>query len=196
MNNPSHPWAFGVSDLDIKAGALKNDRIDVLVMADSSSAGFYNGPAAAYLLKGGLGDEGTALLRDWVRNGGGLYPIRYFGGDIGISQADTKGLSAPGTILRMVVDNTQPPGYGMRPETPAFFTDGPAYMVDPTKAKSIARFPGDDTRILMSGMMTNGTLLKNKDAVAEATAGNGRIILIGISPIQRGLGGCYLQARV
>lgn len=192
MNNPKYPWAFGISDLDIKAGALENDAIDVLIMCDGTASSFYKGPDVKYPLKGGLGVDGTQKLKEWIQNGGkligtgnggGVYPIAYFGVNLGIQQAPRPNLWGPGSLLRLMVDNTHPIGYGMKSETPAFYLNHVTY--DITTAETVAYWPSSG--VLMSGMLLSPEEIYNKGAVATTTLGNGRIILIGLSPIQRGL---------
>ena len=197
MNNPDHPWAFSLSAVDVKAGALTEDDIDVLIMCDGSARSLYNGPSNSPL-EGGLGADGTAILEDWIEDGGtliginrggGVYPLDYFAADLGVEEADVGELWCPGTIVRAMVDNTHPIGYGMKDEAAAFFYKGPAYEV--TTAQTVASY--SDENLLMSGMIWNEEELYNEGAVVDATLGDGRVILIGFSVIQRNLmDGTYL----
>lgn len=187
-----HEFTFQqVPDPEIIEGNLR-DKYDVLIMADGFAKAFYDGPPQPHpLATRGLGKEGALSLKEFVEkggifigngNGGGLFPIEYFGEELGVKQADRKGLFCPGSILRINVDNTHPIGYGMQGETAAFFWNSPVY--DTTTAQTVAFYAEKNT--LMSGWIKGEDKLFNKAAIVDAPLGEGRVILIGFSTLQRG----------
>jgi len=180
-----------VSDPEIIAGNLR-DKYDVLIMADGFAKVFYDGPLQPHpLATRGLGEEGAQNLKEFVEkggvfigngNGGGLFPIEYFGVDLGVKKADRKDFFCPGSILRINVDNTHPIGYGMASEAAVFFWHSPIY--DSTPAHTVASYPEKNT--LMSGWVKGEDKLFKKAAIVDVPLGDGRVILIGFSVLQRG----------
>lgn len=187
-----HGFSFSqVSDSEIIAGNLR-DKYDVLIMADGSAKAFYDGPPQPHpLATRGLGEESAQNLKEFVEkggvfigngNGGGLFPIEYFGVDLGVKKADRKDFFCPGSILRINVDITHPIGYGMASEAAAFFWHSPIY--DTTPAQTVASYPEKNT--LMSGWIKGEDKLIKKADIVDVPLGDGRVILIGFSVLQRG----------
>lgn len=113
-------------------------------------------------------------------NGGGLFPLEYFGADLGVKKAEIKGLWCPGSILKIKVENTHFIGFGMRSEAAAFFWNSPVYEIK--TAKTVASYADKD--ILMSGWIKGGDKLYNKGAIVDAAYGDGRMVLISFSVLQ------------
>jgi hypothetical protein len=181
-----------LSDLEVLNGDLR-EKYDVIIMADGSSKAFHDGPPQPHPLAArGLGKEGVHSLREFVEKGGtfigngtggGLFPLAYFGADMGVKEADRKGLFCPGSILRTAINIAHPLGFGMPAIFPAFFWNSPVY--EPTTAQTVASYAVKN--VLMSGWITGEDKLVNKAAIVEAPLGQGRLILIGFSVLQRGL---------
>lgn len=187
-----HEFPFHqVSDPEIIEGNLK-DKYDVLIMADGSAKIFYEGPQQPHpLATRGLGTEGAQSLREFITeggtfigngNGGGLFPIEYFSEELEVKKEEEKGFFCPGSILRIKVDNTHPVGFGMPTDAAAFFWNSPIY--DTTEEQTVASYAEKNT--LMSGWMKGEEKLINKAAIVDAPLGEGRVILIGFSVLQRG----------
>lgn len=187
-----HGFSFSqVTDPEIIAGNLK-DKYDVIIMADGIAKALYEGPRQPHpLATRGLGKEGAQSLREFVEkgglflgigNGGGLFPVEYFGPDFGVKKSDRKGFSGPGSILKINVKNTHPIGFGMKSEMAAFFQRSPIY--DTTPAQTVASYAEKD--ILMSGWIQGEDKLFNKAAIVDVPLGEGRVILIGFGVVQRG----------
>lgn len=180
-----------VPDQEIIAGNLR-DRYDVLIMADGQAKLFLDGPPQPHpLATGGLRKEGAQSLREFVEkggtfigngNGGGLFPLAYFGEGLGVKEADRKGLFCPGSILKIIVDNSHPIAYGLSGEASAFFWNSPVY--ETTTAKTVASYAEEN--VLMSGWIKGEDKLLNRAAIVDAPLGEGRVILIGFSVLQRG----------
>ncbi len=180
---------------DVKAGSL-NKRFDAIVMADQSKDSLIKGVDNEWTrpeLRGGLGPEGVAALKEFVRNGGSLItlghssllPIEEF--PLPLKNA-LKGLrpeqfSCPGSILKVFVDNTAPAGWGMREQASAVFYNDiafePAAALGDSAVRALARYPSSD--LLQSGWIGGPEHLHDRIAAAEATLGKGRVILLGFS---------------
>jgi hypothetical protein len=88
----------------------------------------------------------------------------------------------PTSILRILVDNETPIGYGMPKEAAAMFvgslaldTFSPPFDWD---RKVVATYPDDN--VLLSGWLLGEEYLTRKAAVVDTKYKDGRIILIGI----------------
>ncbi len=88
----------------------------------------------------------------------------------------------PTSILRIIVDNETPIGYGLPKEAAAMFvsslafdTNSPPYDWD---RKVVAAYPKDE--ILLSGWLLGEEYLSRKAAVVDTKWKDGRIILIGV----------------
>ena len=178
---------------DIRAGRLA-DKFDVILFASQSKNSILNGSRGDWVRpenRGGLGEEGSRAIEDFVRAGGTLVTLDA-AADFAI---DTLGLPVrnalrgvsrdkfycPGAILEIFVDNHTPLGYGMPPKTSAYFLNSPAFELTApfttTAARAIARFPA--TNPLQSGWIGGPEHLYDRVAVADVTFGRGRVVLIG-----------------
>ncbi len=88
----------------------------------------------------------------------------------------------PTSILRILVDNETPIGYGMPKEAAAMFvnslaldTSNPPFDWD---RKVVATYPEDD--ILLSGWLLGEENIARKACVVDAKYKDGRFILIGV----------------
>jgi hypothetical protein len=161
---------------------------------------------------GGIGPEGVAALAKFVSEGGTLIafdtaselPIQFFPiaarnlirapapeseQQDGEPPAVT-GFYAPGSLIRITVDNTHPIGFGMPKEAIAMTTGGTAFDV-PASARrgengirTVAHFATKD--LLASGYAYNSGLIEGKHALIEARYGKGRVVLFGFRPQFRG----------
>jgi hypothetical protein len=87
----------------------------------------------------------------------------------------------PGSLLKANVDNTNPLAYGMPATVDVFFDSSPVFKLDPNAAQkhtsSVAWYSG--TNVLDSGWAWGQQYLDGGTAVAEATVGEGKIVLLG-----------------
>jgi hypothetical protein len=142
--------------------------------------------------EGGIGQEGVDALKAFVEKGGRLvalngaseFAIAEFGAPArnALTGVDRAKFFCPTSILRVLVDNETPLGYGLPKETPAMFvnslaldTFAPSYGWD---RKVVAAYPPDE--ILMSGWLLGQEYLSRKAAVVDTKWKDGRIFLIGI----------------
>ncbi|MGZ5488512.1 MAG: hypothetical protein ACXWF4_08270, partial [Candidatus Aminicenantales bacterium] len=142
--------------------------------------------------EGGIGQEGVDALKAFVEKGGILvalngasdFAISEFGAPArnALTGVDRTKFFCPTSILRILVDNETPIGYGMPKEAAAMFvnsmaldTFSPAYEWD---RKVVASYPEDE--VLLSGWLLGEEYLTRKAAVVDTKWKEGRIILIGI----------------
>ena len=188
-----------VSPGEIKAGKLR-DRFDAILLANQPKDGVLNGATEEWIRpedRGGVGAEGVAALKQFVRDGGtlitlgtsGLVPVEEF--PLPLKNA-LKGLrpdqfSVPGSILKVHVDNMTPVGYGMKETASAVFYNNiafdPAPGVGDATVKIIARYPA--ANLLDSGWIGGEEFLVDKIAAAQVDYGKGRVILLGFAAQNR-----------
>jgi hypothetical protein len=142
--------------------------------------------------EGGIGQEGVDALKAFVEKGGRLvalngaseFAISEFGAPARntLTGVDRTKFFCPTSILRILVDNETPIGYGMPKEAAAMFvnslaldTFSPSYDWD---RKVVATYPEDD--VLLSGWLLGEEYLTRKAAIVDTKYKDGRIILIGV----------------
>lgn len=189
------------TDKEIRAGNLRS-KFAALILPDQSPRATLNGHAPGSMpseYTGGIGADGVKALREFVEEGGRLICLNR-ASDFAIDQFQlpvrdvTEGLKqsefyCPGSILRVLVDRSNPIAAGMPEKSIAWFEDSPAFEITDNQAsaqvKIIARYP-EDKDPLLSGWLLGGEKLKGKAALVEVTLGKGKIILFGFRPQYRG----------
>jgi hypothetical protein len=87
----------------------------------------------------------------------------------------------PGALLRVNVDNTSPLAYGMPNQVDVFFDNSPVFKLSPDarqkKTSSVAWYSG--TELLSSGWAWGQQYLNGGTAIAEASVGEGKVVLLG-----------------
>lgn len=87
----------------------------------------------------------------------------------------------PGSLLRAQVDNTHPLAYGMPESVDVVYDNSPVFQLRPEaqlkKTSAVAWFSG--TEPLRSGWAWGQAYLDGGTAVAEATVGEGKMVLLG-----------------
>jgi len=87
----------------------------------------------------------------------------------------------PGSLLRAQIDNTNPLAYGMPSAVDVFYDNSPVFRMEPTaaikKTNAVGWFSGSD--LLTSGWAWGQNYLDGGAAVAEATVGEGKVVLLG-----------------
>jgi hypothetical protein len=178
---------------DIRAGKL-NEKYDVIVFASQSKNSILNGSRGEWVrpeYRGGLGDEGTKAIEDFVRAGGTIVALddaSDFAIDtLGLPVRNTlRGVTAdkfycPGAVLQILVDNRNPVAYGIPSKTSAYFLNSSAFELTApfteNNARAVAKYP--PTNPLQSGWIGGPEYLYDKVAVAEVSVGKGRAVLLG-----------------
>jgi hypothetical protein len=87
----------------------------------------------------------------------------------------------PGSLLKTNIDNTNPLAYGMPSQVDVFFDNSPVFRMEPNaglkKTSAVAWFSGAEP--LDSGWAWGQQYLDGGTAVAEATVGEGKVMMIG-----------------
>ncbi len=184
---------------DIQAGKLR-DRFDVIILADQSPEQIIDGWDYSTIrpeYRGGIGEKGVDALRDFVAHGGTLVtlgeasdfaikefpiPVRNVKDELSRDQH-----FAPGTILHVQVDTTNPIGYGVAPDTWGFYINSPFFEVrkgfSPVKTEIVARYP--NTGIVASGWLKGEKYMAGHAAVVTVDMNPGRLVLFGLRPQHR-----------
>ena len=181
---------------DIRSGDLA-EKIDVLVIPDLNSKAIAGGmrelknyETSMYEPKytQGVGDQGTKKLLEFLDQGGTVvtlnrsceYAVKELlaEADLALEGLSDKEFYCPGSLLRVLVDDTHPIGYGFNREEAIMFLNSPAFEV--TSGEAVAWYPETDP--LISGWVLGEEHLRGRTAVAEIPAGNGSIIMIGCPP--------------
>ncbi|MBZ0111008.1 MAG: hypothetical protein K8J08_00970 [Thermoanaerobaculia bacterium] len=148
----------------------------------------YTGGLDSSLDRSRLGSE---RLRGFVERGGTVvaldsacaYAIDVFELPLIDEFLSSNPVTAPGTSLRILVDTSQPLGFGLRPEEAAYFASSPGFRTSPTDARFerqvIARYPDNVADLLLSGYLDGGEQLERRPAMVDYRLGEGRVILIG-----------------
>jgi hypothetical protein len=184
---------------EMRAGKLR-EKFDAIVMPDQQPRDILEGNNSRTVreeYRGGIGDDGLAALREFVREGGTLIMLGV-SSDLAIEKfpipvRDLKrGLKhdqhfAPGSILRVQVDGSHPLGLGMPDETYGFYDDSPFFALvegfSSQKASVAARYPNTD--LVASGWLKGEDLMAGRAAVALVDMNPGRIVLFGLRPQHR-----------
>jgi hypothetical protein len=94
----------------------------------------------------------------------------------------------PGSLLKATFDNTNPLAYGMPEKADVVFDNSPVFRLDPNAQSkhtaAVAWFSGD--KVLDSGWAWGQQYLDGATAVAEATVGEGKVLLLGPEVAFRG----------
>ena len=190
-----------IHDAEIRAGDL-NARYDVIVLPDLSPTSITDGRRPGTVpaeYTGGLGETGTAALRAFVRSGGTLvcldssceFAIEQLGLPVNNvlppsnEQRTGEAFFAPGSILAVSIDPSQPLGFGMPEESAVYYSNSPIFeaAADDDDVTVVARFA--ETGQLLSGYALNTDYLAGKAALLEVRSGDGRVVLFGFRPQHR-----------
>src|SRR5947209_6317757 len=191
-----------VDDREIRAGNLIA-KYSAIVIPDQSPRAILEGYRKGSMpeeLTGGLGKEGVKALREFVEQGGTLVALNQ-ASDFAVEQFGlplrdvTEGLKrtefyCPGSILRTVLDTTQPIAAGMPRESIAWVEDSPVFEITNEKVANVsvrvvARYPEAGTPLL-SGWLLGAERIRGKAALVDVGLGKGHIYLFGFRPQYRG----------
>jgi hypothetical protein len=171
------------------------DRYDVLILPDEAELQRVDRTPltipSQYRNETGVltAERSVPALRRFVEGGGTIITIgqaaklaRSLGAPIehiafdGAGSGDDGGVSIPGSVLRVQVDNTSPIGFGFEQEVDVFFDNSPVFRVLDPRATTVARY-GDSA--LRSGWARGQQQLSGGAAVIDAPVGRGRVLALG-----------------
>ncbi|MBV8819289.1 MAG: hypothetical protein JO022_13085 [Acidobacteriaceae bacterium] len=184
---------------EIKSGNLR-ERFDAIILSNQPKDQLINGATQEWIRpddRGGIGADGVAALKQFVRDGGslvalgsaGLVPVEEFPLPLKNALKDLKPdqFSCPGSILKVFVDNRTAPGYGMQDSASAVFYNNIAFDTAPAMDNAtvhvIARYPSNN--ILQSGWIGGEEHLDDRIAAAQVDYGKGHVILLGFAAQNR-----------
>jgi hypothetical protein len=187
-----------ISARDIRAGNL-GERFDAIIIPDQQARAIAGGPTGAYpdSLKGGVGAPGADALGAFVDGGGTVvafneasnYAIEALTLPVKNELAGVRpnDFYAPGSILRVVLDRSNPLTAGYTaPEQAVWFEGSPAFTVtDSTRASVVVRYPAASIDLLMSGWLLGAPKLAGKAAMVDVKRGKGHVVLFGFRPQYR-----------
>ena len=180
---------------DMRSGGLR-DRVDVLILPDMHKdqllEGFHPGIVPGQYA-GGLGEDGIANLRDFVREGGILIAFNETAATLApllslpvknvLEGLKSDKFFCSGALLRVdLASADRPVTFGLPSEAVVMFERGPAFTTDKDfKGAVLARYP-KDTNPLESGLLLHPEAIEDKIAALEVPYGSGRIFLYGFKP--------------
>lgn len=190
---------------EVKRGNLR-DRFDAIVLADQSPASIKDGrtreDADAYSpeippeYRGGLGKEGIAALKAFVEAGGtlvtfddaSLFAIKELGlpAEDALDRLSDREFFAPGTIVKIELDPSEPVAFGMPDSAAAYFVSSTAFrpLAWHRRTGVVARYAPKE-EVLMSGWIEGPEHLEGKAALLDVPMGQGRVILFAFRPQHR-----------
>ena len=187
-----------VRDADMRRGGL-NSKFDVMILPSQASAQIIAGNAADALpaeFTGGLTEAGVNHLKEFVNQGGMLvcfdnscdFAIKQLNLPVrnvldGIKSSE---FYCPGSILALDLDNKHPIAATLPPSLNAYFINSSAFAVtsEDANVRVVARYAKEN--VLRSGWLLGEEKLRGQIALAEVTAGKGRVVLFGFRPQHRG----------
>ena len=183
-----------VLDQQIREGNLGGS-FDVLIIPDLTENAIVKGLSENDVppeYAGGIGKDGVQNIRQFIEEGGTLitlnsaaeFPIKQFSltVDNRVADLDRRTFFIPGSILKVIVDNSHPIAYGYDKKAEIFFRRSPVFSS--REGKSVLKYPAYNP--LLSGWINGETFLFNQSAIVDVPFGKGKIILIGFPAQYRG----------
>jgi hypothetical protein len=182
-----------LKNADVQAGNLRS-RFDSIIIPDASRAQVVQGHRQGTMppeYVGGLGDKGTAALKDFVEKGGTLILLNhasdYGSQDLGVKVKNAvqgvanKDFYSPGSLLNMTLDTKSPLAYGVPANVQLWSEQSPAW--DAPQEYVVAKYPATD--VLASGWLLGEKYLTGKAALLDVPMGSGHVIMFGMRPQYR-----------
>ena len=150
-------------------------------------------PDSSSDITGGMGYEGLAALREFVRRGGTLVTLGSASDlpvDMGlvrhVRRVEPDGLFVPGSLVRGKVARARSPlAYGYPSRFPLYHQFGPYFRLgDELDGHAVIEYAGADS-LFLSGLVKGGAKMAGGPAVAVAPLGQGSVVLFGFDPMHR-----------
>ncbi len=184
---------------DVQAGHLR-EAFDVLIVPELSTDAIMGGVKPGVIpgeYAGGIGEDGLAQIREFIRGGGTLltlgnasnFAIEKFNLPVKnvLQGLKNQEFFCSGSILRTVPkEGGHPLLYGLAPEPAVFFARNGAFEPQKEfKGTVLLSYPKEENP-LMSGYLLHPEKIQGKAAALDIIYGSGRIILAGFRPQWRG----------
>jgi hypothetical protein len=170
-------------------------KFDVLIFPDMGKQQIISGLTGETTppeYRGGIEESGIESLRRFITGGGTVITIGRSAGLLmdefaapfrdGLQGVSREDFLCPGSIVRVLVDNTHPIAYGMPSQANAAFSNSlvlePVPSFSTMESSIVVRYPTEN--ILQSGWLHGESHLYNKVGLAEVRLGKGRMVLIPI----------------
>jgi len=185
---------------DIQSGKLAKN-YDVIILPDMNTEGIVEGkrrwggepylgvPEMPEKYQGGIDKKGVEALLEFVKNGGTIIAIGN-ACDFAIDklkvpavnvlkEVKPKDYYAPGSLLRIELDNTHPLAYGMPKHAAIRVANSPALRLLPYNREihAVGYYTDDDP--LLSGWLIGSEKLEGHTVLAEIPVEKGRVVLFG-----------------
>ncbi len=187
-----------IYNANLRSDNLKAD-YDVIILPDMEPKQILTGrkkdkpdifsPPVPDIYLDGIGEEGVKRLKDFVEKGGLLitldsacdFAIEQFGLPAVNVLKDVKDTEffCPGSLLEIIVDNSEPIAFGMPSKAAAMFVNSPAFRPLYWKNRTAVPAYYSDNNLLLSGWMDGEDRIKGLAAVLDIPVGKGRVVLIG-----------------
>jgi hypothetical protein len=192
-----HKLAYDtIKDARMRAGNLRRD-YDVILIQSNTSAALRDGYSPnrwPQEYAGGLGDAGSAALKQFVQDGGRVvaieeateFVIDLLGLPVKNANAGWRNTEfyVPGSILSVDLDAAAPLAATMKSSTPVWFSDASrAFEVNDPAIKVVAKYTGPNPAL--SGWTLGSDKLAGRPALLQATVGKGSVVLFGFQPDYR-----------
>jgi hypothetical protein len=189
-----------IHNSDVKKGSLRA-KFDAIIIPDQRVNSILNGNGDFKTIlpeyRGGIGDDGVDALKQFVSAGGTLVALGEASNlvleKMPVGVKDLKHTLtrdqhfAPGTVVNLQVDTSNPVGWGAAPETWGFYINSPFFQLTEgfasQKVSVVARYP--NTAVNASGWLRGEDLMFGRAAVVSIEMNPGKIVLFGIRPQHR-----------
>jgi hypothetical protein len=172
-----------------------SEKFDVIIFPDMGKQQIIEGLTGETTppeYRGGIEKSGIEALRTFIKRGGTVITIGRSGTLLmdefaapfrdGLQGVTREDFLCPGSIVRVLVDNTHPLAYGMPNQANAAFSNSlvlePVPSFSTMNSSIVVRYPTGN--ILQSGWLHGESYLHNKVGLAEVKLGKGRMVLIPI----------------
>ena len=187
FDNYSMPYTT-VLDADVrKGGRALRQRFDSLILPAQGPEQITRGIPEGKLFAeytGGLGEQGRLAVRDFVEAGGTLVALGpscdWAVNALGLRLTNvTAGLKSqeyylPGSLMKVILDQTHPIAFGMPRETCLLAVQSPAY--DVAEGATVGRYA--PAGVLMSGWVLGAKYIEDKACIVDVPLGQGRVVLL------------------
>jgi hypothetical protein len=172
-----------------------SEKFDVIIFPDMRKQQIITGltgETTPLEYRGGIEESGVEALRRFITKGGTVITIGWsatlmtdeFAAPFrdSLQGVTREEFLCPGSIVRVLVDNTHPIAFGMKNQANATFSNSlvlePVPSFSTMQSSIVVRYPTGN--ILQSGWLHGESYLHNKVGVAEVKLGKGRMVLIPI----------------